>query len=154
MLKTISQRQVAIEEEIIVSMKDIVEKTTFTILNKNITESILTEVADLQIGVNQFVPQGKPLDLTIVYTNFNEGDVIANIEISDGDGDDVIASFISGNNDKDGDTNKPFGINASHALFISDMDDIKQLAGQEVALNLELDDRGDDLGPHGELIVK
>ena len=62
MLKTISQRQVAIEEEIIVSMQDIVEgKTTFTILNQNITESLLIDVANLQVGVNQFVPQGQPL---------------------------------------------------------------------------------------------
>ena len=50
----------------------------------------MIDVADLQIGVNQLVPQGQPLDLTIIYTNYNSGDVIANLEISDGDGDDVI----------------------------------------------------------------
>ena len=110
MLKTISQRQVAIEEEIIVSMQDIVEgKTTFTILNQNITESLLIDVANLQVGVNQFVPQGQPLDLTVIYTNYNTGDEIANLEILDGDGDSVTVSLLSGNSDKDGDTNKPFG---------------------------------------------
>ena len=154
MLKTISQRQVAIEEEIIVSMQDIVEgKTTFTILNQNITESLLIDVANLQVGINQFVPQGQPLDLTVIYTNYNTGDEIANLEILDGDGDSVRYLSLSGNSDKDGDTNKPFGINSSHALFISDMDDVKQLAGQEVVLTLQLDDRGDGLN-HGELIVK
>ena len=66
MLKKLSQRQVAIEEEIIVSMQDIVEgKTIFTILNQNITESLLIDVANLQVGVNQFVHTGSAFDLTL-----------------------------------------------------------------------------------------
>lgn len=33
------------------------------------------------------------------------------------------------------------------------MDDIKQLAGQTIALKIKLDDNGDELGVHGELSV-
>ena len=34
------------------------------------------------------------------------------------------------------------------------MDDIKQLAGQLVDLKIKLDDKGDNLGLHGEMVVK
>ena len=76
MLKTLSQRQIAIEEEIIVKMQDVAKgKSSFSILNQNISESMLLEVASFQVGVNQFVPKWDSQNLKIVYMYYNNGDV-------------------------------------------------------------------------------
>ena len=155
MLKTLSQRQIAVEEEVIVKMDDIIDgKISFSNLNSSVSESLLIDAAAMQIGLNQFIPEAKPLDLNILYLNYKEGDIVSKLEISDGDGDEVTVSIISGNLDKDGDTNPPFGINNSYEIFISDLDDIKQLAGQQIELLFKLDDRGDQLDEHGEVLVK
>ena len=86
--------------------------------------------------------------------DYSSGDVIASLEISDGDGDAILSSILSGNFDKDGDTILPFEVNEANEILLADMDDIKQLAGQEVTLDIKLDDRGDGIGEHGALIVK
>jgi hypothetical protein len=155
MLKTLAQRQIAIEEEVITSMEKVASgKETFNEIKNSTTESLLLTVAELQVGVNQFVPQGISLDTTIIYTEYESGDVIAKIDVSDGDGDPVTATIVDGNQDRDGDTNKPFSIDSSYQIIFEDMDDIKQLAGQTIALKIKLDDNGDDLGTHGELTAK
>ena len=155
MLKTLSQRQIAIEEEIIIKMQDVAKgKSSFSILNQNISESMLLEAASFQVGVNQFVPKGDSQNLKVVYMDYNNGDVLTQLQFSDGDDDQVIATIIEGNLDKDGDTVMPFGIDTSSRLTISDMDDIKQLAGQTVTLKIKLDDNGDNVGLHGQLLIE
>jgi hypothetical protein len=155
MLKTLAQRQIAIEEEIIVKMQDVAKgKSSFSNLNQITTESMLLEVASLQVGVNQFAPKGVSQNLRIVYLDYNTGDILTQLQFSDGDDDPVFASIIEGNLDKDGDTNMPFSLDSSSRLKISDMDDIKQLAGQTVILKIKLDDNGDNVGLHGQLLIE
>ncbi len=155
MLKTLSQRQIAIEEEVIVGMEKVVSgKESFNEINNLISESLLLTVAERQVGVNQFAPEGTSLNASVVYTEFKSGDVIAKLTVSDGDGDPVTATIVEGNQDKDGDTIMPFSIDSSYQLKFVDMDDIKQLAGQLVDLKIKLDDKGDNLGLHGEMVVK
>ena len=155
MLKTLAQRQIAIEEEVIMSMEKVASgEETFNEIKNTTTESLLLTVAERQVGVNQFVPQGISLDTTIIYTDYESGDVIAKLDVTDGDGDPVSATIIEGNQDKDGDTSMPFSLDSSYQIKLIDMDDIKQLAGQTITLKIKLDDNGDDLGTHGELTAK
>ena len=73
MLKTLSQRQIAVEEEVIVKMDDIIDgKISFSNLNSSVSESLLIDAAAMQIGLNQFIPEAKPLDLNILYLNYKE----------------------------------------------------------------------------------
>ena len=86
--------------------------------------------------------------------DYNNGDILTQLQFSDGDDDQVIATIVEGNLDKDGDTVMPFDIDTSSRLTISDMDDIKQLAGQTVTLKIKLDDNGDNVGLHGQLLIE
>ena len=141
MLLTISQRQVAIEEEIIVSMQDIVEgKTTFTMLNQNITESLLIEVADSQTGLNLFAPSATPFSITLNFEEYTAGQKLAQINSVDVDGDEVSHELLSGNFDLDGDLQFAIQISSTGEVLVNDPDDMKLSSGNTYSLLIQLND--------------
>ena len=84
-----------------------------------------------------------------------EDDCIWQLETNDGDGDSVYHTLLAGNYDFDGDGLNALKLEPDGRLCVEDYDDLRQLAGSTLNLEIELDDmRGGNSLMMGQLAVK
>ena len=88
---------------------------------------------------NLFSPAGT--DFKAFFTSsMVDKDCIWQLETSDGDGDAVYHSLLSGNYDFDGDGINAVKLKPDGRLCVEDYDDIRHLAGNTLSLEIKLDD--------------
>ena len=141
MLKTLAQRQVTIEEEVINGIDDVLSGyTSLSSLTINSNENNLRNIADSQEDLNLFGPTATPFSLTVSFEDYSVGQKLTQINSVDRDGDAVSFSFESGNIDLDGDLGLAFIINSQGEVLVNDPDDLMLATGSTFNLLITLDD--------------
>ena len=144
-LKELSQKQIAIEEEVLAGYdmfnQGIISLDTLqNYSDLNTLQAIAGEIST----VNNFGPEGIDFRTALGKTEFQMGEILEQLIITDADGDLVTVSLVDETDqfDIDGDQLSPFGINSDYQLVVLDASDVEILLSENNALTLtfKLDD--------------
>jgi hypothetical protein len=145
LLKELSQKQIAIEQEVLGGYEKINKGSIdLETLKNEIDVEFLKEKAKDFISVNNFMPEGESFEKALGRYDFLMGEILQELIINDADGDLISVSIVdeSGELDIDGDNLAPFGINSSYQLIVLDASDVEVLLSENefISINLRLDD--------------
>ena len=145
MLKKLSQKQIAVEEEVIEGISQVSQGILdLSTLQNNADLSTLQGLAEQILSVNNFGPEGKSFKGALGKSSFQMGEALLQLDISDADGDAVSVSLVDENDalDVDGDNLAPLGVNSSYQIVVLDASDLQTLLNENVTLTLllKLDD--------------
>ena len=145
MLKELSQKQIAIENEVLGGYDNINQGLIdLESLKNNTTLTFLKEISEVVSPVNNFSPEGESFEKAFGRYEFEEGEVLHQLVIKDADGD-AVSVFImdeSGALDIDGDNLAPFGISSTYQLIVLDASDVEALLREKdiLSITFQLDD--------------
>jgi hypothetical protein len=141
MLKKLSQKQIAVEEEVIEGISLVSQGTMeLSTLQNNAQVASLQDLAEQILTVNNFSPEGKSFMEALGKSSFQMGEVVLQLDISDADGDTVSVSVVDESDalDVDGDNLAPLGVNNSYQLVVLDALDLETLLIENATLTLSL----------------
>ena len=142
MVSKLVGRQIAVEEEVIVALEEVNQGTeSLSGLSLSIDVSGLVEVANNLEIAGQFAPIGVDFSAFLEESDIAEGLLVANLDISDPDGETVAAEITFGNLDLNQNGISAFKIDENLRLIVADSFDAKQsLADGAIQLKISLAD--------------
>jgi len=124
------------------------EDTTPTITSSDVSNLIS------QRRSNLYSPTGQNFK-AFFSSSSPDDDCIWELETFDADGDSIYHTLLEGNFDFDGDGLNALRLNPEGKLCVEDYDDLRQLAGKTLDLQIKLDDlRGGNSFLQGQLAIK
>jgi hypothetical protein len=145
LLKQLSQKQIAIENEVLGGYDKVNQGLIDLESLKNDTNlEFLEEIAEVVSSVNNFIPEGENFEKALGRYEFEMGEILYQLAIKDADGDTVTVSIMDESDalDIDGDNLAPFGINSTYQLIVLDAFDVEMLLSENDTLSItfQLDD--------------
>jgi hypothetical protein len=144
-LKKLSQKQIAVEQEVIEGFAQLNQGLIDLDELKNISDVETLEDLSQQINsVNNFAPEGENFEKAFGKSDFELGEILYQLSVTDADGDAVVISVLDSNEDfdLDGDKLQPFGVNTQNQLVAVDVSDVEALIKERntVTIIFELND--------------
>jgi hypothetical protein len=158
-LKKLSQKQIAVEQEVIEGFAQLNQGLIDLDELKNISDVETLDDLSQQINsVNNFAPEGENFEKAFGKSDFELGEILYQLSVTDADGDAVVVSFLDSNEefDLDGDKLQPFGVNAQNQLIAIDVSDVETLFKERntVTIIFELTDNNGKTGTMQGVLTK
>jgi hypothetical protein len=158
-LKKLSQKQIAVEQEVIEGFAQLNQGLIDLDELKNISDVETLDDLSQQINsVNNFAPEGENFEKAFGKSDFELGEILYQLSVTDADGDAVVVSVLDSNEefDLDGDKLQPFGVNAQNQLVAIDVSDVETLFKERntITIIFELTDNNGKTGTMQGVLTK
>ena len=92
-------------------------------------------------SVNNFAPEGIYFEKAFGKSDFQLGEILHQLSVSDADGDNILITILDSNDelDVDGDNLLPFGINSQNQLVAVDVSDLETLLAERSTVTIEFE---------------